>query len=237
MTAYQPIPAALLEVLRRTPTADVADALALLRLRLPNEGYAGPNLRRLTEARGPLVGHAVTLSVRTADPAMDGRRYFDRPDWWRHLLDVPPPRVVVIEDRDRGQGSGAFLGGAHAAALRAVGCAGVITDGLARRLHDIEALGFQVFAVGRCPSHAFAHIVETGGRVLVEGLSAEPGDWVHADSDGILVIPREAADTLASTIHDAQTGNAKTRAFCAQPGLTPEGLAEFLRSLPSPRNP
>jgi 4-hydroxy-4-methyl-2-oxoglutarate aldolase len=229
-----PMPPEFLELLRHTPTSDVADALDLLRLRLPNEGYAGPNLRRLTPGRAPLIGHAVTLCVRSAEPSMDGRPYFDRPDWWAHLAAVPPPRVVVIEERDRGEGRGAFVGAGHAAVLQAAGCIGVITNGLCRRIPAVAALGFQVFAGGVCPSHAFAHVIEAGGRVEVEGIVVGPGDWLHADSDGILTIPPAAAAGLPDKIRDVQTEGNRLRAFCRRPGITPEELSVFLAELKRP---
>lgn len=229
---FERMPAELISQLRKTPTADIADMLEMLRLRLPNEGYAGPNLRHLTPRLGCMVGHAVTLRVRSANPAMDGRPYLDRPEWWEHLAAVPAPRVVVVEDQDRGQGRGAFIGAGHAAVLQALGCVGVVTNGLCRRVGPLEAMGFHVFATGCCPSHAFAHVAEAGGRVEVEGIVVGPGDWLHADSDGVLTIPPAAAPGFPERIRQVALEHDGLQRFCRQPGLTPENLRTFLGSLP-----
>jgi regulator of RNase E activity RraA len=42
-------------------------------------------------------------------------------------------------------------------------------------------------------------LVGTGGPVTLDGVRVEPGDWVVADHDGIVVVPAAAcADVLAA---------------------------------------
>ncbi len=57
-----------------------------------------------------MVGHAVTARVRTADPPMEGANYFYRTDWWNHILTIPEPRIVVVEDTDAHPGLGPVVG-------------------------------------------------------------------------------------------------------------------------------
>jgi regulator of RNase E activity RraA len=41
-------------------------------------------------------------------------------------------------------------------------------------------------------SHAYGHFIDYGGAVRVGGLTIAPGDLIHADVHGALIIPRDA---------------------------------------------
>jgi len=97
---------------------------------------------------------------------MEGGGYiYDRTDWWKEILAVPAPRIVVIQDVDANPGLGAFVGEVHAHILQALGCVGVVTNGAVRDLNAIEGSGFQVFAGNVSVSHAYAHVFDFGGPV------------------------------------------------------------------------
>jgi regulator of RNase E activity RraA len=53
-----------------------------------------------------------------------------------------------------------------------------------------------VLAGGVGPSHAHVHVVDVGGTVTVAGMTVSPGDLIHADRHGALVIPAEVAAQL-----------------------------------------
>jgi regulator of RNase E activity RraA len=61
---------------------------------------------------------------------------------------------------------------------------------------DQVATGFQVLAGKVGPSHAYVHPVEVAIPVTVAGMRVNPGDWIHADRHGAVVIPPEAVDAL-----------------------------------------
>src|SRR5512133_4191004 len=106
-----------LEALRRLGTPRVANAIETFHLRLRNEGYSDATIRCLFPDLGPLLGYAATLKVRSADPPTQGGHYLEHTDWWDHILSIPRPRVLVVEDVDRTVRSGAFLGEVHASIL------------------------------------------------------------------------------------------------------------------------
>jgi 4-hydroxy-4-methyl-2-oxoglutarate aldolase len=186
-----------LEQLRRFSTCVIASAIESFQVRLPDTGFSDSTIRCIFEDLPPIVGYAVTARIRTADPPMEGGGYiYDRTDWWKEILAVPAPRIVVIQDVDSQPGLGAFVGEVHANILQALGCVGVITNGAIRDLNVIEGSGFQMFAGNVSVSHAYAHVFDFGGPVDVARMQIRPGDLLHADRHGVLSIPAEIADRI-----------------------------------------
>src|SRR5579863_9106092 len=158
---------ATLEELCRLDACSVANAIEKFGVRLRNSGFADSTVRCVFEDFPPTVGYAATLRVRTSDPPMDGDSYYYRLDWLDHLLTVPAPRVLVIQDLDRNPGLGSFIGDVHTNILRAVGCVGVVTNGAVRNVDAARDLKFQMFAGNLSVSHAFAHVFDFEGPVQV----------------------------------------------------------------------
>ena len=142
-----------LEQLRRFSTCLIASAIESFQVRLPNTGFSDSTIRCIFEDLPPIVGYAATARIRTADPPMEGGGYiYDRTDWWKEILAVPAPRIVIIQDVDSQPGLGAFVGEVHANILQALGCVGLITNGAVRDLNVIQGSGFQC-SLAMSPSH------------------------------------------------------------------------------------
>ena len=69
-----------------------------------------------------------------------------------------------------------------------------------RDLGDL-AEEFPVVAGSIGPSHGFVHVREIDTPVSVFGLQVSPGDLVHADRHGAVVIPNEIIPSLEDSIH------------------------------------
>jgi regulator of RNase E activity RraA len=108
----------------------------------------------------------------------------------RFSRDVPAPRIVVIEDLD-GEPVGAAFGEVLCTVYKAFGCLGVITSGAARDLEQVARLGFPCFASSVIVSHANCRFIDIDVPVTVGGLVVKPGDVLHADRNGVVLIPRE----------------------------------------------
>ncbi len=76
---------------------------------------------------------------------------------------------------------------------------GVVTDGSVRDI-DQTAEGFFVLAGSIMPSHVFAEIVDLDRPVTVAGMLVSPGDLVHADRHGSVVIPAGAAAAIPEAV-------------------------------------
>ncbi len=190
-----------MEALRSVSGSVLASSIEGFGVRLPNTGLADSTIRSIFEDRPPVVGYAATVRIRTSEPPMEGRGYYRRTEWWNHVLSIPEPRIVVVEDLDDPPGRGAFVGEVHAHILMALGCVGLVTNGTIRDSNLIEPTGFQMFASGLAVSHAYAHVFDFGGKVSVGGLEVRPSDLVHGDLNGVQTVPLEIA---AKIPHAAQ---------------------------------
>jgi 4-hydroxy-4-methyl-2-oxoglutarate aldolase len=182
-----------MESLRRLSSSVLASSIERFGVRLPNTGYADSTVRSVFGDRPAVLGYAATVQIRTSEPPMEGPTYYRDTTWWNHVLSIPEPRVVVVQDLDDPPGRGGFVGDVHAHILLALGCVGLVTNGTVRDTNLIEATGFQMFTSGLAVSHAYAHVVDFGGKVSVGGLEVRPGDLIHGDRHGVQTIPVEVA--------------------------------------------
>src|SRR5207247_7584907 len=116
-----------------------------------SQGFMSSEIRTLFPELGPLVGYAVTALIRAEPAPSDGHRASTF-GWWDYVRSIPAPRVVVVHDLDDPRGQGAQWGEVQANIHKALGCAGVLTDGSVRNLDEVRALGFQ-FAAARSEEH------------------------------------------------------------------------------------
>src|SRR5271155_4354704 len=107
------LPATLMEQLRSLDSCTVANAIETFDVRLRNTGFADSSIHCVFDECPPIVGYATTARIRTSEPPMEGHSYDDRTDWWNHILAIPAPRLVVVEDIDKHPGLGAFIGEVH----------------------------------------------------------------------------------------------------------------------------
>ena len=185
-----------LEAFRHLTTCQVADAIETQDVRLRNEGFMDGSIRCLFPKLPPMTGYAVTAQIRTSAPPMSGRDYPDRGDWWKHLLTIPAPRLLVLEDLDRPPGRGSCAGEVHAHVYKALDCVGVITNGAARDLDAVESTGFCFFSSNVAVSAAYYHMVGFGMPVEVGNLKVRPGDLLHGDRHGVISIPAAIARAI-----------------------------------------
>jgi len=155
----------------------------------------------------------------------------DRTDWWNSILEVPAPRIVVLEDLDKPPGVGAFLGGMQAAILRALGCVGYVTDGAVRELPRVKESGLQLFAGNVAVSHAYAHIFDFGSMVRVGGLEVHPGDLLHGDRHGLLNVPKDVAGDIPPAAARLQEAEQKVIDFCRSKEFSLDKLRHELKGL------
>lgn len=217
-----------LDALRAIDTCVVSNAIETFELRLRNTGFADARIRCMFDDLPPLVGYAATARLRSGDPPMSGSAYHDRGDWWNSILQVPAPRIVVLEDMDKPPGVGAFLGDMHAAILNALGCVGYVTDGAVRELPRVRALGFQLFAGNVAVSHAYAHIFDFGSPVKIGGLEVKPGDLLHGDRHGILTVPNEIAPQIPGVAARLQRAEQRIIDFCRSKDFSVDRLRQLM---------
>jgi 4-hydroxy-4-methyl-2-oxoglutarate aldolase len=223
------------EKLRQLDSCSVANAIEEFGVRLRNAGFADSTVRCMFDDFPPMAGYAATVRIRTTEPPMEGDRYFYRLEWLDHVLSVPQPRVLVIEDLDAHPGLGAFIGDVHANVLRALGCAGVVTNGAVRNLEAARAVNFQMFARNVSVSHAFAHVYDFGGPVKVGNLLIHPGDLLHGDRHGVQTVPIEIAPKIPDMARQMLEDEAQIIALSRSSEFTTDKLRAALDALSAKR--
>lgn len=180
-----------MEALKGFDSPTLSNAIETFDVRPRDVGYMSMEIRCIFPDLGPMVGYAATATIRAR-----GRPDHDQTALYQHVREVPGPRVVVVQDLDEPPGHGSLWGEVNATICGALGCLGCVTDGCVRDLKEARAMGFQFFARGPGVSHAYVRVESAGIPVTVGGLQVSPGDLMHADQHGVLMIPREIAGEL-----------------------------------------
>ncbi len=226
MTPPAPLTAEELDELRRYPSPTVANALEHFRLRGRCEGVTHMGVRGMFPELGPMVGYAATLTVRSAPPPA-GQAARSRKPYWDYVLTLPSPRIVVAQELDQPAG-GAFWGEVNATIHQTLGCLGVLTDGTVRDLDEVRRLGFQFLAAGVEVSHGYARLEAFGEPVTVFGLTVRPGELIHADQHGAVVIPMEVAREVAAACRAVEDYERPMLQLCKSPEFSTDKLAELV---------
>jgi regulator of RNase E activity RraA len=148
---------------------------------------------------GPMVGYAVTLVIEPSKRHAQTHRN-GWADYRRYVASVPGPKIVIVQDLDKPRVIGSCMGEVNSNIHRALGCVGAIIDGAIRDVDEMSNAGFKALARRLCVSHAHYNPVRWGCDVEVFGRKVSPGDLVHADKHGFIVIaPEEQAPLLEAT--------------------------------------
>jgi len=178
-----------IDALRKISSPSVANAIETFNVRPRNQGQMSSEIRTLFPEMGPMVGYAVTSVTQACKP--EGACPDLTADYLRYVTAQPGPKVAVGQDLDPSPGLGAQFGEVNATIHQKLGCVGHVTDGCPRDLDEVDTLGFHLFGLNPCVSHAYVHPVRWGCAVEVFGRRIHPGDLIHADKHGFLVIPPE----------------------------------------------
>ena len=174
----------------------ICNALEAFGVTARTEGFALPGLAmRCRPSSKAMVGYACTGIVTSVTPAGPDNRellksYYAQYDGW----DVPT--VAVIQDLDV-PAVGSFWGDVQATIHRALGCIGVVTSGGVRDIPEVDKVGFYMLSNDVLVSHAMVHLLAAGKPVTINGLIVKPGDLIHADEHGAVLIPGQIADRVA----------------------------------------
>jgi regulator of RNase E activity RraA len=190
----------LLDELRTFSTPSIANGIETFDgVRPHNSGYMDASIRCMFPELGVVNGYAATATIRAAEAGESKTR-----EVWAHMLTLPEPRLVVVQDLDTPRGVGSYWGEVNANIHQAFGGVAVITDGCVRDLDEMRALGFHAFAASVCVSHAYVHVVDVGVPVTIGGLTVRPGDVLQGDQHGVISIPTEIAAELPDAIRNVE---------------------------------
>jgi regulator of RNase E activity RraA len=195
----------LLALLRSVDTPTVCNAIEVAQGRRGFAAFTRGTILASDPEAPALVGYAVTATLRALAPPDEAPEVIRarRMAYYRMMAEAPRPAVAVIEDQDYPDCIGAFWGEVNTTVHKGLGVSGTLTNGVMRDLGDL-APGYPVIAGSVGPSHGFVHVTSLGEPVTVFGLTVRPGDLIHADRHGALVIPPEVVGGLDGAIAKMQ---------------------------------
>lgn len=191
----------LLDLLTSVDTPTVCNAIEVAMGRRGFDRFTRGTMLCSDPSAGAMVGYARTAKIAAAAPPAEPSDTIRarRMAYYRYMSEGPRPALPVVEDIDGDAAVGAFWGEINTTVHRGFGLSGALTNGVMRDLGDLPE-GFPVVAGSVGPSHAFVHVREIDVPVTVFGLEVRPGELVHADRHGALVIPEAVVPALAAAI-------------------------------------
>jgi regulator of RNase E activity RraA len=215
-----------LDTLRRIDSPTVANAIERFNIRPRVDGFAGWELRCAFPELGTTIGYAVTCTADSTTNSRDDERGLLR--LWDALEKAPKPAVLVIKDIGPERNRSCHMGEVMATTAKALGGVGCVSDGGLRDVMEVRALGgFQYFCPGFVVSHGNPVICDVNVEVTLAGLAVRPGDLLHGDVNGILVVPETVASRVADEAALVREAEREILEFVRQPGLTVEKLRTF----------
>jgi regulator of RNase E activity RraA len=214
------------DALAGVDTGTVCNAMIVLDPSLRGKNYTLDAVLPPGAEMPPFTGYALTAKIVSSQPSKDGhdamlaRRFA----YYRYLEQARgKPSVVVMEDCGERRGMGCIWGEIQVSIHKAMGVAGAVTNGAIRDIGSLPA-GFGLLGGNVCPGSGFAHLVEFDTPVSVFGLPVSPGDLVHADRHGCVVIPAGLVEELPAAITRIAQRETTLMAALQAPGMGYEQL-------------
>jgi 3-hexulose-6-phosphate synthase/6-phospho-3-hexuloisomerase len=162
-------------ILKEVSTSNISDAM--------HRKGAMKGIRPLV--RGKMVGTAVTVQTFSGD-------------WAKPVeaIDIAKEGDVIViynENKDI-----ACWGGLATQSSLNKGIAGVVIEGAARDIDEIENLGLPIYTSNAVPNAGDPKgFGEINAEITCGGQTVKPGDYIVGDESGVVVIPAERAYELA----------------------------------------
>jgi regulator of RNase E activity RraA len=218
-----------LQALARYNTPTISNAIEIFQIRDRHVGFLPHRIRCLSPQLGPIVGYAVTSQTRAAYSAEPSRDL--TADYLGYVATQPGPKIAVGQDLDDPPGLGAQFGEVNATIHKRLGCVGHVTDGCPRDLDEVAALGFGLFGLNPCVSHAYVRIVAFGKPVQLAGVEICPGDLLHADKHGVCIVPLAVAGRLAAACAEVERMERPLLEICRSPEFSLDRYLELRRDM------
>jgi len=192
---------ALLKVLSWVDTATVCNAIEVAQGKRGFSDFTRGTVVCPSLSGLPLVGYARTAKIASAEMPSEPTEQTQRRrlEYYRYVSESTAPSIMVIEDEDHPNCAGAYWGEINAQIHRRFGIAGVLTNGVMRDIDDIPE-DFPILAGSVGPSHAHVHVTKIDVPVDVFNLKIKPGDMIHADRHGAVIIPPAIIPNMQSAI-------------------------------------
>ncbi|GAB1259782.1 RraA family protein [Aurantivibrio plasticivorans] len=182
---YPSLSRELVEHYSKFETPDISDML--------NRMYTmSSDIKNLVNDK-PLCGVACTVKVYPGDNLMVHK-----------ALDIARPGDIIVVDAGGHTGNAVF-GDMVATKAKHRGVAGFIIDGLTRDLPGLKEVGLPVYTIGVSPIGPLHRGPgEVNHPISCGGIVVKPGDLVVADSNGVVVVRNEFAESILGKLVERQ---------------------------------
>lgn len=158
-------------------------------------GWMNPDMKPIQQ--GKIVGRAATALMR---PVLknDGRKYRNH---LLEILDQAEPGSVLVYVMQDGLDIAA-MGNLMATTAKVRGLAGAVIDGAVRDVTEIREIGFPVWSRRVSPATSVGRMISVDKQIPVQcgGITVNPGDYLVADADGVVVVPQGAAERVVELL-------------------------------------
>ena len=187
------------EYLKSVDAPTLSNAIELLKVRAHREGFTPLQIRALFPELGRMCGYAVTAQAETVteSEARDVSRFVEL---FRATEQSPKPAVIVLQEIGGFADYAVHSGDVMATVFKRLGAVGLVSDCAVRDIPEVRALGFHYFARGTVASNASFRIARVGVPVQICGLVVRPGDLLHGDENGLLLVPKDVEKSLPGAV-------------------------------------
>ena len=227
----QAIPSETLAALRAIDTPTICNVIELFAIQPRHTGYMNARIRANFPEMPAIVGFAATITCRcSSPPAGAGDGYASLDEQVSRFAELSGPPIVVMQDLDEPQAAATF-GEVMCSSYQRFGAVGLISSGAGRDLEQVRTLGFPVWTDGTIASHGYFHLLQTHVPVQLGGCVVAPDDLLHADANGVALIPRAIASEIAGAAPQYLAAEQIVLAALQQEDLTPAQLGEARRAM------
>jgi 4-hydroxy-4-methyl-2-oxoglutarate aldolase len=213
-----------ISVLQSVDSPTVANAIERFKVRPLTDGFIGGEVRCSFPEFSPMVGQALTVTMRNPGDRPASREGYWR--MWEQLEAIAGPAVLMIADESGAPQRVAYAGEIMSRLARRLGAVGMVTDGALRDLAEVRALGFHYFMRYPVVSHANFEIASVGEPVQLDGQQVSTGDLVHGDANGIVLIPWEILSELPAAVDEVRTAETADMAYIESDEFTLTGFKD-----------
>ena len=157
--------------------------------------YTDETCRCLFPKLGSYVGYAVTAVYGIPDSF----HKLGVVDVLRAVADSPKPVIMVAQHKmpEKFRVKNALIGGNFTTALKRAGCIGFISNGPARDISEVEAIGgFHLLLTGVTAGHGDQAVYAVNVPVSVCSMDVVPGELIHMDEHGAVKFPVDKVDEI-----------------------------------------
>jgi regulator of RNase E activity RraA len=192
------------DYLKTVDAPTLSNAIELLKVRPHREGFTPLQVRGLFPEFGRMCGYAVTAQVETVTESegQDTERFLELCE---AVGQSAKPAVIAFQEIGGYPDYAAHCGEVMATIFKRLGAIGLVTDCAVRDVPEVRALGFHYFARGSVVSHASFRIVRVGVPVQVYGVVIRPGELLHGDENGVLLVPDGVEEKLPQAVEAVRT--------------------------------